>query len=374
MDSILYSIGDKGIYDAILQGIITKDHLEDIFLSRGIIISHKTERKVLARYFSRFPHSYEDFLRLSNILGTTSQREKLTYFHIKTSVDINEFDESIELLKEHLEEHGDATCSYKKTSEDNYNITINYKVHNFNKSEFRQITNKDALIEVVRTEDNLFLIRHPNNKDVKGYVNYFVQEVSKKSVDIFEIRKINLQRYLDSRTKTAFLERLIISMNGLELHDVIDVYVYHPKNSLAADDLEDDLEDEEDKFDKVETTSGTHISKASLKGVGILESDEINQLYAKDFYLYRIIWQSKVRASPDSDIYEFEATFTDPEKMTDFSYIVKGYLKYKGNREYAKSRTQPSQEESAWLNELIEKAAHTSMNYIESLEDVDCKN
>lgn len=371
MDSIFYSVGDKGIYDAILQGKITKDHLEEIFLSRGIVVSHKTDRKILARYFSRFPHSYEDFLRFSEILGSASQREKLTHFHLKSSIDINDLDESIVLFKEHLENSEDATCFYTRSSENGYNITVNYKVHDFNKSEFRQVTNKDATIEIVKDNDR-FLIRHPNNKNVKSYVESFIEKIDEKSDGKVEIYKLSLQSISDPKVKTEFLSRLINSIDGFELYDVNDVYVYHPKESLEDDDLDD--EDEEiDVFSKSESLSGTHISKASLTGRGILESDELHQLYENEFYLYRIIWQSKRANSVDSDIYEFEVTFTDPEKMSGFSYIIKGYLKYKGYGEYAR-RVQLNPEDSGLLNELIENAAHTSMNHIESLNDVDSEN
>ncbi len=127
-------------------------------------------------------------------------------------------------------------------------------------------------------------------------------------------------------------------------------------------------------FEETEVTmTGTHISKASLKGEGVLQSDEINQLYDKNFYLYRVVWQSKIKDLVGSDVYEFEATFTNPEKMTDFSYLIKGFYRYKGTDEYTKSRMQPDKQDSDWLNGVIEESAHASMSHIESLQNDNSK-
>lgn len=369
MNSILYSIGDKGIYDAILQGVITKDHLEEIFLSRGIIISHKTDRTTLAQYFSRFPHSYDDFLRFSYILSSSSQREKLTFLNLTTSLEINDLDDSIDSFVKYLHDSHDASCSYKKESENKYAITVSYNVYNFNRSEFRQVTHKDAKIEIEIGKDDSLLVRHPNNKNVCGYVDKLISEVESNSGDSFEVNRISLQDYSDPKLRTKFLENLINNIKGFYLYDVIDVYVYHPKENGDVNLSEDD-----DVFEETEVTmTGTHISKASLKGEGVLQSDEINQLYDKNFYLYRVVWQSKIKDLVGSDVYEFEATFTNPEKMTDFSYLIKGFYRYKGTDEYTKSRMQPDKQDSDWLNGVIEESAHASMSHIESLQNDNSK-
>lgn len=46
---------------------------------------------------------------------------------------------------------------------------------------------------------------------------------------------------------------------------------------------------------------GCHISKASLKGRGVLESKELNNLLSHGFYITKIIWVSVVNGFVDSN-------------------------------------------------------------------------
>ena len=155
--------------------------------------------------------------------------------------------------------------------------------------------------------------------------------------------------------RTEFFERLIKSLDGLNFRDVTDVYIFHPKN------LEDNLDDEDKEEDDSDSVDlGVHITRASLKGEKVLQSEELRGLYEKGFYIWKIIWQSD-DGSHDSDIFEFEAQFKDAENFTGFSYLPRGYYKYKGNLEYNSSKTGFSSMEERELSVKIEKAAQKAV-------------
>jgi hypothetical protein len=138
----------------------------------------------------------------------------------------------------------------------------------------------------------------------------------------------------------------------------LDAY-FKPRES----DIEDDSNelDEPDSDDQNDTKLGIHITRASLKGEGVLESAEMNSLVEKGFYISKIIWQAK-DSNIDSDIYEFEAQFSEPDTCTKFSYMSRGYYAYKGHQEHSQSKTQFTTAEDRQFSKLIEAAALTSLS------------
>ena len=148
-------------------------------------------------------------------------------------------------------------------------------------------------------------------------------------------------------------------MNGYKKHDVTDVYVYKPKAKRDGDeDPEEATSDEED------TNLGVHISRATLKGEGVIESEEMRGLIARGFYISKIVWQAK-ESGIDPDIFEFEAQFSEPETCTRFSYLARGHYKYQGNQQYSKTRTQLLAEEDRELSKAIENAARASLRALQ---------
>lgn len=137
-----------------------------------------------------------------------------------------------------------------------------------------------------------------------------------------------------------------------------DAYVYHPKESPSADpDFDSDDDDDE------EVDFGVHISKASLKGEGVLQSEELHSLYTKGFYIWRIIWRCKDPAV-GSDQIELEAQFAEPESCTEFSYIAKGFYKYKNQGIYSKNRTPLSYSAEKDLLQKLESRARETIREI----------
>jgi hypothetical protein len=133
-------------------------------------------------------------------------------------------------------------------------------------------------------------------------------------------------------------------MDGYLVHDVKDVFVYHPKES-QKDDPED---------------IGVHISKATLKGENVLKSEELLSLYEKGFYIYRIVWVAKTE-SVTSHLYEFETQFSDAENCKIFSYIIKGIYKFKEDGGHVKSKKSISILKEPKLFKLIEQAAQKAL-------------
>lgn len=364
MRGSLYSVSDKAMFDAIKQSKVTKTELENLFLSRGILISPNTKRDVLASYFSLFPHSYYDYKRLSDILGHNNRKERSTYTRIEAEISNEVIDTAVRDLLTDLMHHG-ATGSVTRQSDNELTLRVEYREYNYGNSEFKQIVNKEATITIEKDESGETIIRHPNNGTVDEWKAILITKLSRDLEVELETNDISLYNISEPKKVTKFFEELINGIEGQKLHDVTDVYVFHADSEDDMDDIDFDSDDslEAEITEMDDTELGTHILKASLKGQNVLNSEELKEFYKKNFYISKIVWRTK-GVTIDDDIYEFEAQFSDAENREQFSYLVRGYYDYKGDSEYVKKRKTLSISEEKTLTKKLEISAQKAINSI----------
>lgn len=353
----IYYASDKALFDALNQHKVTHSDLQDLFFSRGIIVSKDTERKQLAESFSRLTHDYYDHQKLASILGSISRRERNTITTVDTELDFSDIEEAAQQIKNDLGNFGDQVDVYRKG--DQIEIKINYKETNYNKSEFRQVVQKDASI-IFEKNDTTWSIRSPQNDHIREVKSQILDRIEVNRAIKLDINEIDLSHILSNDKRTKFFTDLIKSIKGYSVTDVTDVFVFHPKLEVSSDSEED--------TDRL--SNDIHISKASLKGEGVLQSEEIKSLYDKGFYICKIVWRAGDNA-PDSDSYEFEVQFADAENCKQFTYLYKGFYKYKSVGEHNKNRTLPSNADENKFNKLIENSAQASFQNLIKIEDGD---
>lgn len=244
-------------------------------------------------------------------------------------------------------------------------ISVRYKKFHFDKNEFKQVVTKDAII-TIEQEKGAVAVRAPQNDDVDNWCRQILSQVEGQIDAGIEIDEIDLETFTAPEVRSKFFVDLINSLPGFTRHDVTDVYVFKPKINAASIST-DEAGDEAEHIEAVDL--GVHISRASLRGEGVLESDEFKGLTQKGFYISKIVWQAK-QSGFDSDIYEFEAQFTEPETCTKFSYLPRGFYKYLEPKVYGKSRSQFTNEEDRELSKLIEKAARSVITTIKTTSTV----
>lgn len=349
MSSGIYSVSDKALFDALNLPKVTNSDLKQIFFSRGILIAKDTPRKELAKYFSRFAHSYDDFEMLTNVLGSTRRRERVTSSVIEQDIERQDLENAAFKLKEKIESEG-AVADVSRAENGDIEINVRYTKLDLNRSEMRQSINKEARI-VIEKEKGAVLIRNPLNDTVEQWKTDFLDSLSEELGEEIAAQEIDLSYVSDPAIKTKFFVELIKRVGPYVQLDVTDAYVYHPKVRAPVAEGGDEEFEQEGAIDL-----GVHISKASLKGEGVLESKELKSLCADGFYLWKISWKCK-DSSYDSDIYEIEAQFSDPDNFRGFSYIVKGIYKYKEGGVHNTTRTALSKEEEKRVNKLVEVAA-----------------
>lgn len=354
MAKILHSVTDKSFYDALCQSRVTNNELRELFLERGIIISKKTDKKDLAKNFSKLTHDYYVQKRISDIFGGFLRKEKTTSLVLSDPIEKSILREAAGLLKKEIEHEQDLCQVFN--DKDSIIIFITYTSTNYGKSDFSQIEKKTARFEI-ESLDSGYSIRRPDNDQTDGYLKSLLSKVEnlekERIADLGEdpnslklnFDEISLENIADNDKRTAFFTRLISELEGYVLDDVTDAYVYHPKNEIIEDEDGD-------------AETGVHISKASLKGQGVLKSAELISLYERGFYIWKVRWRVKEKNN-EPDIYEFEAQFDNPMDFNGFSYISRGVKKFKSGGKYNKTSSQLNDQQETIFNRLIEKTARS---------------
>lgn len=352
----LYSVTDKALFDALNNSKISNSELRDLFLSRGVIISTESERKDLATEFSKYNHDYYDHQRIASAMGVYQRKEKTTTSDYSTEIDKEYLEETLNSLKRKINNEDDL-CIWYQDNDGNYIVDVTYEAPDYSKSEFKQIVKKEAKIIIEETE-NGYTIRYPDNPkihDYEGFIKTSFIDKAKELEQDFDYSRINLAAIDDPEIRTGFFNKLLNSMDGYEVTDVTDVYVFHPKPTAEEKEQSEEL--------------GVHITKASLKGEGVLKSGELQQFYERGFYISKTRWMFKEK-DVDSDIYVVEVMFSNPETFQDFSYISRGKYKYKSQGAYNKNTSKLDEKEELKISRIIESTAKDIINGIlsETLE------
>jgi len=357
MRGSLYSPSDKAIFDALCQSKVNTSEQNSILLERGIIASKQTKREDIAHYFSQFTHGYGDYFRLSQILGKNTRREKTTASVLKNKIDTTILINASNQLENLIADDNDTHVTTNKSG-DRIDIIISYHVTNFNKSEFNQVIKKEAIITIEKSGNEVH-IRSPANPHAEQWKNDILSFIEEDfEGDDLIVEEISLENIDSHKLRSSFFIELISNIEGYDLYDVTDVYVFNSKTDIDIDN--------EDTEEDLSIGENIRIDKASLKGQGVLQSKELEDLFLKEFYISRIQWKLRKKGEIDSDIYEFEAQFSEPNNCQLFSYIAKGFYKYKSSDEYNKNRQNFTTSEESLINKDIDSAARKTLALIQN--------
>lgn len=359
IDRNLMFASDNAVRDALTkQRKLTNSDLKSLFISRGILVSKETKREDLALYFSRLNHDYYDHQSIANVMGVTHRKEKSSVTYINAKFSKDEIENALYVVHGDQQQEGDNREVLVR--ENGFELRIDYQQIDYGKSEFCQVVNKDAVVSISETDEGIS-IRWPLNDYVEKIKDRLLDVMARQRDDDdnnnFEVEEIELSNIIEPKLRTNFFIRLIDLIDGYERNDVSDVYVYNPKKNDADVDEEGDIDDD--------SNLGTHITKVSLSGEGVQVSQELKSLYDKGFYTCKVVWTAK-KKEIDSDLYQFEAQFSNPEECKAFSYMVSGVYKFKSLNKYNKSKHRVDTIEEQRFSKLIEQAAKKALIEIQN--------
>lgn len=339
----LYYASDKNVFDALNQHKVDTSTVARLFQRRNILVSKKTPREDLARYFSTLTHDYYDHREIAARLGVVSRRERTTSMDVSGVSDTDELQGVVEQVRKELEASGDTVQVTRDG--DNLSIQVQYSEIDYKRSEFAQVQVRDGTIDFVKSATG-YVVRNTQNDYLNGIREMLLAKAEKvASVPLTKV-VISLFDIPAAKLRSKFFHELVTSLPGFVRRDVTDVYVFKAKPESEATDGEDN--DDE--------ASDSHVERVFLRGNGVSRSEILNELLdEEDYYITKMGWTA-AEIMGAGNVYDIEAAFSDPKDCTGFSFILSGVFPFEDGKISARRRP-PHKSEIDAISRVIESKA-----------------
>lgn len=340
----LYYASDKNLFEVLNQHKVDIPTVMKLFQRRNIVVSKKTPRDELAKYFSTLTHDYYDHKAIATKLGVAVRRERTTSMDITGVDDTNDLQVAAGKIKNELEASGD-TVQISRDG-DNISIRIQYSTFDPKLSEFSQVQVRHGTIECLKSEPG-YVVRNTQNDYLNGVRDAFLAKVEEALPEAVTLKRVVVALFdiPSAKLRTKFFNELAGSLPNFNRQDVTDVYVFKAKPDTFGDE-----------DDGVDDGSGSHVEKVFLRGSGVSRSVLLNDLLDdEDYYIVKMRWTA-TESSGDGNVYDVEAGFADPKDCTGFSFILSGVFPLVEGKVASKRRS-PEKRETDKLSRVIELKA-----------------
>ncbi|APW35963.1 hypothetical protein RD110_01005 [Rhodoferax koreense] len=346
------SANDNDIYDLLISGRqkITENVLRELARDRGIFCSPQDSREDLADYLSILPHAFQDVASIVHKREPGGRKEKMT--SIRLNVVVPPAD-----LRAAVEEYiGGAArterVTHRPASNEGFIVNVKYEEFNHSRARLLQRERQEADIEFF-VVDGQTVVRMPATEKAKRIVEALKDNVERRRKESIQEEVIELGGLSSVALRSKFFTRLISTLDGFKLKNVMNLRVSSNLSEQGEDDEALDLEDVEESEARAEMFAVVH--SMALSGQNLVQSQEYKDLTARGFYITSISWRSEQDANPP-DIVQFEAGFQDRKLGTGFKYNVQGAFRaHKGA--HRKTIAPVGDTEKAKLLGLIETTA-----------------
>lgn len=350
----IYYATDKNIFDALNEHRVDLPTITGLFADRNIVVSKKTDRVSLAKYFSRLTHDYQDNQRIAARLGVASRRERITSMAVDGIATIEDVTSSIDQIKEDMESIGDV-ISITRTGE-NISVNIHYTTIDYKRNEFNQLQVRDGVIDFVKSKEK-YIVRNTHNDYVNMVRDRILMAVGKNTGQDISKDEISLFDIPSYKKRSKFFLDLMNHISGYSRRDVTDVYTFKAKPD-PDDEVEDDIE--------------THVERVVLRGNGVSRSEILSGLLEdKQYYICRVGWTTADLRGAGNE-YDIEAMFADPKNCTGFSFLLRGVYPLEDGKVSSRKRA-PLRYEIERISSVVEDKARELMEELrnESLQSAD---
>lgn len=340
----LYYASDKNVFDALNQHKVDTPTVVRLFQRRNVVVSKKTPRDELAKYFSTLTHDYYDHKEIAARLGVAVRRERTTSMDVSGVGDTEELHGVVEQLKKEMEASGDTVQVTRDG--DNITIRVQYSEVDYKRSEFSQVQVRDGTIEFVKSDAG-YVVRNTQNDYLNGVRETLLAKIEKTTSEPLTKVVVALFDIPSAKLRSKFFHELASSLPNFVRRDVTDVYVFKAKP---------DAEDDEDEAGGDENDSETHVERVFLRGSGVSRSEILNELLdEEDYYIIKMGWTA-TELLGEGNVYDIEAGFADPKDCTGFSFILSGVYPLEEGKVSARRRP-PHKHEIDAVSRVIESKA-----------------
>ncbi|WP_220805941.1 hypothetical protein [Achromobacter sp. UMC71] len=338
----LYYASDKNVFDALNQHKVDAPTVSRLFQRRNVVVSKKTPREDLAKYFSTLTHDYYDHKEIAARLGVAARRERTTSMDVSGIDDVEDLQAVVEQLKKEMEASGDTVRVTRDG--DNLNIGVQYSQIDYKRNEFSQVQVRDGTVEFVKSATG-YVVRNTQNDYLNGVRETLLAKVEKVVPAPLTKVTVSLFDIPSPKLRSKFFHELASSLPGFVRRDVTDVYVFKAKPESEEDDGEDTAD-----------SSETHVERVFLRGNGVSRSEILNGLLdEEDYYIIKMGWTA-TEILGDGNVYDVEAGFSDFRDCTGFSFILSGVFPVEDGRTSTRRRS-PHKHEIHAFSRVIESKA-----------------
>jgi hypothetical protein len=347
----LYCVTDKELYDVLMS---SRQHfncgaLLDLARGRGILLSAADSRTDLADRLSVMIFGCEDVQSIQAVFETAGRGEKTTSFRLNAAITPEDIRKVAEEYRESVGE-GEKVVTHGIGS-DGYAVDLEYTEIDFSKTRLRQRQTREAHIEF-RIENDHTIVTLPATEKARNAALALRERLHiSKRADI-GLEEVDFSGITDPKSRTTFFTRLISSLPGFTLEDVMRVNADRGDKDHAGDLDEDG---EEEAYEEASEQMLGIVKAMAFQGQSLLTSPQYQAMHAQGFFITSITWSAKRNVSP-YQIVEFEAGFEEPVTGTGFRYNVRGW-KTQRSGEYTKNpKAVPPEEKKKFLS-AIERVA-----------------
>lgn len=347
------SANDNDIYDLLISGKqrLTESVLREFIRDRGIFCSPDESREELADYLSVLPHGFHDVDAIVQKRDPGHRREKTTFVRLSTAIPVEEL--KAVAADYETEVRGREKVVYRPTANEGFIVKVTYDEFNHSRTRLLQRERQEADIEFL-VQDGQTVIRLPATDKAKKIVAALKESVERRRKSLIDEESIELTGLTTPEQRSKFFTRLISTLPGFRLRNVMSLKVSSKLSEDGEDDEALDLESEDDDEAGAEMFAAV-VHSMQLSGQNLVQSQEYKELTARGFYITAISWRSECEGSPP-DIIQFDAGFQDRKQGTGFKYAIQGAFRaHKGS--HRKTIVHVVDSEKAKLLALLESTA-----------------
>lgn len=346
------SANDNDIYDLLVSGKqrLTESVLREFARDRGIFCSPEENREELADYLSVLPHGFHDVAAIVQKREPGHRREKTTFVRLSTTIPVEELKAVAEEYE--ISVRGREKVMYRPASNDGFVVKVTYDEFNHSRARLLQRERQEADIEFL-VQDGQTVVRLPATDKAKKIVAALKESVERRRKATIDEDSIALTGLTMPEQRSKFFTRLISTLPGFRLRNVMSLKVSSKLSEDGEDDEAQDLEDDDDEVGAEMFAAVVH--SMQLNGQNLVQSQEYRELTARGFYITAISWRSESEGNPP-DIIQFDAGFQDRKQGTGFKYSIQGAFRaHKGS--HRKTIVHVDDSEKARLLALLESTA-----------------
>ena len=239
------SANDNDIYDLLISGKqrLTESVLREFARDRGIFCSPEENREDLADYLSVLPHGFHDVAAIVQKREPGHRREKTTFVRLNTTIPLEEL--KAVAAEYELAVRGQEKVVYRPAANNEFVMKVTYDEFNHSRTRLLQRERQEADIEFL-VQDGQTVIRLPATDRAKKIVAALKENVERRRKTTIDEESIELTGLTTPEQRSKFFTRLISTLPGFRLRNVMSLKVSSKSSEDGEDDEALDLEEDDD--------------------------------------------------------------------------------------------------------------------------------